>query len=312
MKRAYEAVKIDGEVKGELVQYAEYAEWQNQLLAETSEIAGRGRSYWQQQHQRAAGAVRRDGTVEKLADKSQSNIRGQVRRKLSREIVKRLEEIGFRHGANLEEILLASWMTLIRGLEGNEDVVVGATVDGRKYGELEGALGLYSRNVPIYCCIEEGSCFADILQQVSEAKQEAGEWQEFYEATESEEAEEGTVKSPLYTICFDFESWPSGHSSSNGVSISLLKRHVTIGHSRLRLSCTRVDDHLWMEFDYDSQDFCSETVERIAGHFEKLLSNLVDGFDRLVDELEILTDSDLRRLNVEFNQTASDYFREAS
>src|SRR5262249_8336151 len=150
LKRAYEAVKIDGEVKGELVQYAEYAEWQNQLLAETSEIAGRGRSYWQQQHQRAAGAVRRDGTVEKRGDKSQSNIRGQVRRKLSREIVKRLEEIGFRHGANLEEILLASWMTLIRRLEGNEDVVVGATVDGRKYGELEGALGLYSRNVPIY------------------------------------------------------------------------------------------------------------------------------------------------------------------
>jgi NRPS condensation-like uncharacterized protein len=144
------------------LQYADFAQWQNELLE--SEDTDTGREYWRIQDFSDFEIV---DFIDKqtVADWLEFQPK-YLKLPICTEITRKIAEITFRRHVSLADFLLACWQTLIWRLSGKSDLTIGVAVNGRKYEELQEALGLFAKYLPLKCHLEDSHNLSDILGQV--------------------------------------------------------------------------------------------------------------------------------------------------
>ena len=75
----------------------------------------------------------------------------------------------------------------------------------------------------------------------------------------------------------------------------------------LTLTCAECDGRLEGWFVYDTDLFDSETVSRIAGHFQRLLESIAATPGQPVSRLSLLSGAGRRQLLIDWNATDADY-----
>jgi len=76
------------------------------------------------------------------------------------------------------------------------------------------------------------------------------------------------------------------------------------------LSMTESVDGLSLGFEYDADLFDHATIERMGGHYQRLLASVVEEADRPIWQLPMLSEEERHRLLVEWNDTGMAYPRE--
>jgi len=78
----------------------------------------------------------------------------------------------------------------------------------------------------------------------------------------------------------------------------------------LTLSLAERDSQLAGFFEYNTDLFDRDRIERMAGHFQTLLNGIVADPDQRISHLPILDDAERHRLLIEWNNTEADYPRD--
>jgi amino acid adenylation domain-containing protein len=301
--RFYESCLMDEAPSGEPMQYAQFSEWQNELIED--EDAEAGREFWRRHTFSAPPAVelpfesKRAGKNGFEPDSSMLE--------LDRGIAVGLDAVAERQGVSTEVFLLACWQTLLWRLTAQSGVVIGCAQDGRRHEVLQSAFGLFAKWLPIDCRFEASYRFSEVLSQIAASKRAADEWQEYFVWGDDPAPEVlADDLAPFFPIGFEFEERPRPHLAG-GLSFSIHKQSSCAERFHLKLSCHRTGDLLMAEFHYDPGRFRSEDIERLAGHFEALLSRAVERAEAPVCALEALSDADRRQLLIAFNDTDADY-----
>ncbi|MEM9818667.1 MAG: amino acid adenylation domain-containing protein, partial [Cyanobacteria bacterium P01_D01_bin.6] len=288
------------------LQYADLAEWQNELFE--GEEAELGRGYWQKKQ----GIIPLSGfqfCFENLTalESSKPNFKADFFSLVfPTDYIAKLKEIALRQNVSISVLLQACWQILLWRSSGKSDIVVGTCCDGRSYDELKSALGLLSKFLPVYCHFEGKSKFSEILRQIGEAVEESFKWQESFSWEQVVELDDNALELDFFPICFEFEDRLPKCSIAD-ISLSIDKQYVCFDQFKLKLLCVRSDDTFLAEFHYDSNLFQVDVIERLAGQFRKLLDSVIENSEIAIGELEILSNRDRRQLLVEFNQTQADY-----
>ncbi|MBW4500881.1 MAG: amino acid adenylation domain-containing protein [Scytonema hyalinum WJT4-NPBG1] len=294
--------KLRGELSDEPLQYADFSEWQNQILeAEETEI---GREYWRKQDFSAVETL-------KLPYESHIYEKQKFEPKLvnliiAPELVANIKVLAQKYNTSASIFYLTCWLVLLGRLIGQSEMIVGKAVDGRKYEELKGALGLFAKYLPLHCHLEDNLQFGQILQQIHESVEYIYKWQECFTWEEISESDAKSVNLPFFPLGFDFEEEDAKYDAGN-ITFSIYKRYVCIERFQIKLSCRRRDDILSAEFHYDSNLFCAKDIEGLAEQFHKLVESAANNPEAAISKLEILGDRHLHQLLVEFNQTQADY-----
>src|SRR5262249_39689697 len=139
----YNAAYRGEEFVEEPLQYAELAEWQHELL--TSADTQAGRDFWSQQFHSTDCATSLPG-VNGLSSAWQPE---RVSLVLSERELERSREVAAELDCSLAELWLSCWQVLLSRLSGAAEVTVGVCGNGRNETEVERALGLLSRYVPV-------------------------------------------------------------------------------------------------------------------------------------------------------------------
>src|SRR6185369_947324 len=180
----YTARLSGAELEMEAVQYADFSEWQHELLnTESSE----GRHFWEQQ-QVSDMAVLRLPLEKDAVEKYRPEY---ITLKSDGELVQELEALAQAYDVSLSELLLAAWSSLLWRLTGERELVVGAAVDGGLYKELHESLGLFSKYLPVPLRFAATASFPEIIKRVAASYREVYDWQEYYTPGEGRAAEEG-------------------------------------------------------------------------------------------------------------------------
>src|SRR5215204_199393 len=164
LRAAYADAAGAGGVAGEPLQYADYTAWQNELLA--GENAAKGRAYWAGR----APSLSSSGTLpfrrELRPDQPRSY--AVISLPCATEITAAVSALAANLNASADSLLLTCWHILLWRLAGRPSgtLAVAQVCDGRKYEELEGALGLFARAVPITCQLSAEMSFAEALAAV--------------------------------------------------------------------------------------------------------------------------------------------------
>ena len=273
------------------IQYADFAEWQNDWLAggETDE----GKDHWQRQ-----------GLLHLVETAASPFAPEALSLALAPEETRAAEELARRQGATLPAVLLASWQSLLSRMTGRSDLVVGTVLDGRSYAEISDALGSFARTLPV-ACTAGGRAFQDLVQQIGAALEEAEAWQDYFVA---DEAIPGGTAGELRFVPYAFElvQIPEPIAASG---LRLTIDRVLHGSERfaLRLVCSLRGETITAELQYDSQRFRREEAARIAGRWRRLFGALLAEPEREAADVDILEPDERRWLVEEWNRTEAPF-----
>ncbi|MEP0883302.1 amino acid adenylation domain-containing protein [Trichocoleus sp. ST-U3] len=292
----YAACCLGTELDDEIMQYADISEWQNELLeGEDTEV---GRNYWQKQDFSALLNIALP--LEKLVSEPANFQPRFITKTINPDRVAEITAFVSKN-ATVSSFLLTCWTILLWRLTKSGCLVIGTAFDGRKYEELESALGLFAKYLPIQSHLEPKLSFVDLLQKVHQAQQEVYQWQEYFSWDLNASAD-----SSFFPVCFEFNQ-SLAKCSAAGVTFSIERLSTCIDRFKIKLAGVERDDSLSIEFHYDANLFAETDIQRLAGHFLTLVDSILETPDVAISELEILSKVERQQLLIEFNNTKIDF-----
>jgi len=301
---ASELSKEPGNLANSVMQYADIAEWQNELLEAGS--YSNGREYWQSRRTTVNPKTDFSFLGHQHAENKQDTVFNSrsVATNMESSLVAKVESAAQGLGVSVASFLLAAWQILLWRITGQQDLTVGVIGNGRRYDELSTAVGPLSKHLPLLVSIKGGDPFNEILNRVSESLNEAYQWQEYFTWGE-ESSDENCLLEPGCAFLFGFEEWPEVYSGS--VSFSLSKRYVCIERFHLNLFCLRQRNELLLDLQYDTGLYESARVEALSESLLTVLESAVDNLQTTAGRLRLLSDRQQAHLLTHFNQTEADY-----
>ena len=284
----------------EVTQYADVAEWQQELLA--SDETKTGRDYWRD-YCRKIDFSSLDSVLSAFERKTASDFSPDV-------VVKQVgvAQLPSRPDRSPQDLLLACWQTLLLRMTGRPSVTVGCQFDGRNYPELASSLGMLAKFLPLESTCADGTTFSDLLDQIQRDRTDFGNWQDSFSWSNAA-LSAGFEQGPGLPLGFDFAELP-GCQIFGDLKFTTLRQGTVCELFKLKLSVRRQDDRLWLEFHFDSGCLDRSMVERWSGYFLSLLAGAAADSGTLTRGLPLLDEEERRRLLAEWNLTVADYPRE--
>ncbi|NET37601.1 MAG: AMP-binding protein [Cyanothece sp. SIO1E1] len=275
----------------EPLQYADLAEWQNELF--TSEEGALGRSYWRQQNLDACFNLKLP--YENHQPES-SQFAPQIHSiKIPANVVAKLDACTQQYKTASQTFLLVCWQVLLWKFTRQTSLSIGTRLDGRNYEELADALGLFAKYLPISCELQGHLPLTHIIQKVDQSLSSAAQWQESFTWEDIPYPNTETNKIPFFPVCFEFDPWPeqlTGHL----VSFLPHQQYVCFDRFKVKLSCIRQGDTLTVEFHYDANLFLPRDIQHLADSFQILLASATATPEATLAQLNMVSDGDRHQL----------------
>ncbi len=276
---SYDAGPPGGEEAEEAAQYADLAEWQNELLEAAD--GERERVLWRSREGPAGSAARLPCERRVQADEPPyaSLVVPVV---LPDGAAAALDAAAGRYEVPVGALLLAAWRLLLSRLAGSYEVAVGVACDGRSYEGLEGALGRFARVLPLAPRAEPGWAFPKLLRQLAQALAEAQGVQEYFDP-----ALHGTEgASRLASFGFELHA-PPPRLAIGGAPVTV--RHLGSRAERFtaQLSCTWGAGERRIELELDAARIDAVEARRLASQLATVLSGLAASLERTASEIEV-------------------------
>jgi amino acid adenylation domain-containing protein/FkbM family methyltransferase len=300
--QSYESLLTGGKVEEEPAQYADVSQSLNELL-ELDE-AELGREYWRGQNIPAPCKL-------KLPfDEPASPPLGFEPRVLTRKIptptLSKIDQLFGKHEDPRFVFLQACWQIMLWRHAVSENLVTACSFDGRTYEMFERSLGLFEKYLPFPCVFNGQTKLSEILDEIEARTVKAVEWQEYFNWERNTIPEASATEPPYFQFCFDYRKLPARFYQAE-LSWSLFRPYSCTDRFDLKLSCVATGKSLTAEFHYDSSRFSREAIEQFSDRYLKLLESAINNRQSVIEELEIISDAELRQVVAVFNQTERNY-----
>ncbi|MDM9585830.1 non-ribosomal peptide synthetase [Nostoc sp. GT001] len=284
-----------GQLQQEPMQYADYSEWQHELLI--AEDTKKGREYWEKQDISAIFNF-------KLPVENQSANKREFQPKLiaiaiQPHTVAKLKNLIRQYDISISVFLQTIWHIHLWRLTKESNLIVGVGYDGRQYEELQTSLGLFARYLPIHVHLAANLQFLEVLKQINESTLQQTKWQDYFSWNE--------INLSWFPVTYNFAEETEQYFAENLV-IYIDKQLSYIDKFKLNLSCcVTKNQEIVAEFHYDSSLFRAEDIKRWAGQFQMLLASAIENPLTLISKLEILSEVERQQLLLWCNNTETNY-----
>ena len=300
LARYYDTIAGGQEVTEEPVQHVDFSEWQHELWH--SEDAEAQKAYWRNQITAVRAAAQLSLPLEKTRGKPVT-----FAPQLLRFQIENCEPAARALDVSAETFLLSCWQTLLQRLTSQTEIAVGHWFNGRRIKHLRECLGPLGEYLPLRTRFDAKFRFSDILAQNHEVARANLAHQEYFSAEDLRGTGEDSLPLP---VKFDFLEWP-GAIKAAGVRFTWKEIESCGDYYKLRLAVKKHEYGIACELHYDDAFYTPETVEILADEFATVVQSAIDDPNAVVSELDVLSDTARRRILVEWNDTASEYNRNA-
>ena len=292
----------DEESNDEPQQYADFSEWENELLEDQD--AEIGKEFWLQQDYSAGLTMSLPFESRSL---TQSKFKPEcIKSTIDPHLAALIGPVARKYKTSSANVLLACWQTLMWRLTGLSDITIGNLCDGRKHDELNGAFGLFAKLLPIRCSFKEGVPFSEILSQITQSIRNAEEWQEYFTWQGNAAVARNGADPNFFSIGFEYEEASPTYRAAV-LTFSIYKQYVCFDRFKVKLCCREQDNALLTEFYYDSESMTADAMKCLMGQFTTLLESVVSNPEAAIDELEVVSDDERRKLIAQFNEPKKAY-----
>jgi amino acid adenylation domain-containing protein len=286
------------------IQYADFAAWQRQGLQ--GEVLKAQLAYWKQQLQNLPNLHL---PTDRLRPAVQTFRGAKISFSVPSHLTKALKALSQQEDVTLFMTLLAAFKTLLYRYTGSEDIVVGSPIANRNRIEIEGLIGFFVNTLVLRTNLSNNPTFRTLLSRVSDVALGAYAHQDttFEQLVEELQPQRDLSNTPLFQVMFGLQNAPISALELSGLNLRFLGRNPGTAKFDLTLFIEEAAEELIGVLEYNTDLFEEATINRMAGHFQQLLAEIVANPDRPLSELPMLTEAERQQLLVEWNQTQVDY-----
>ncbi|PIE25754.1 MAG: hypothetical protein CSA58_12630 [Micrococcales bacterium] len=222
-----------------------------------------------------------------------------------RALAARLDELGRERRLTLNTVAQGAWALLLSRYSGEDDVVFGTTVAGRPpaLDGVERMVGLFINTLPVRVRLDPAAASEGWLSDLQRRQAETREL-EFTPLAQVQAWSDVPPGEPLFESLLVVENYPFATASAGGgIAVTPVGARE---HTNYPMTVVLVPgDGLGLHLFYDRRRFEADVVERLAGHFVRLLEGLVEAPDAPVGELGLLSERERDALVRGVNETAA-------
>ena len=297
------------------IQYKDFAQWQNS--ASRVQFIGKQESYWKK---RFAGDVPILQLPIDFPRPMERSFEGAVLRfPFSDQEAEGLKTAALKTGASLYMTLLALTAALLYRLSGQEDIVVGTPIAGRRHADLEKIIGMFVNTLALRNYPEPDKSFNAFIEEVKTNTLQDFENQEypFEELVETLDINRDVGRNPLFDFMFslmelkesssDYVDKPAGEDAETGADTADHRWRIAKFDLSLDIEVART---MTFTIQYCTALFTDETIRRFARYFKTLAVAATSNMDACINDVELLSEGEKKQLLEDFNDTRSDFSNE--
>jgi amino acid adenylation domain-containing protein len=268
------AAGYDTNLETQAFQYAQYAEWQNNVLR--SEAATVAKEHW--------NLLLPEGwTASSLPYEIKTSNRGEFR---PESVPVSLTPEAWTRFPDVDSFLLAVWQTLIWRLTGDSEVLVGRVL-AREHELLLEAFGPFEKCVPTVTHFNASIGVSSIARAIARALPAAVDAQEFFDPGKYPPLRQPEGEA-FFPFMFSSSEW-RGIFKSNDLTFTIRDTRVCNEIFRVMLKVDRVEDLRRAELVYDANHFLADDIRYLAHLFEVLVESALASPEASVGTLEIVS-----------------------
>jgi amino acid adenylation domain-containing protein len=271
----------------EVLQYADVSEWQNQVLENGT--AERD-PYWNS----AGFADLRFPRLpfERRTENLTGFAGGILRREATESLAAALDATACAVGVSVEAVLLAAWEILLHRFGGGDRFRIATSLDGRAQDELTGAIGPFTKTVPLSAIIDADHQANEFFQQVNRSLDIARYDQLLFSGDSF--GEPGAASSgPLFPVVFTARhSFRWGIAESLRWEVNELDEHLELAD--LAITALTSDGFVrQIDFAWQGSLFAESDITIVADCYMALLREIGNGPNRRIRDFELPVESAL-------------------
>ncbi|MDM8557743.1 amino acid adenylation domain-containing protein [Candidatus Parabeggiatoa sp. HSG14] len=286
------------------IQYVDFAHWQRQWLS--GKVLEQQINYWKQQ------LAEIPALLELLTDHPRPPMQrfqgATYPLQLSTKLTAQLKSLSQQTGTTLFMTLLSAFATLLTRYTGSEDIVIGSPIANRTQSQTESLIGFFVNTLVLRIDLSNNPIFEALLKRVRTTALDAYAHQDipFEQLVEELQPERNLSHTPLFQVMFVLQNAPIGNLELLGLTLAPIEMESVIAKFDLTLSLEETGGGLKGTLEYNTDLFEQTTIERMIGHFQILLTGIVENPLTSVHELSLLTEAEHQQLKA-WNNTIADY-----
>ncbi|HLP60962.1 MAG TPA: amino acid adenylation domain-containing protein, partial [Candidatus Deferrimicrobium sp.] len=209
-----------------------------------------------------------------------------------------LKERALGQGVTLYMLLLAVCNAWLARLSGEEDIIIGTPVAGRRHEELQGIVGMFVNTLALRNFPAPGKSFDNFLKEIKERTLVAFQDQDypFEELVDRVVKNRDTARNPLFDVMFVFQNMDTPEIQIPGLSIKPHEFENKTAKFDLNLEGMEEKDRLCFNLEYSTRLFKEETARRFCGYFKNMVNDIIENPAVRIIDIEIMGKEEKERI----------------
>jgi amino acid adenylation domain-containing protein len=217
---------------------------------------------------------------------------------LSESLLASLKALSQSEGATLFMTLAAGLKVLFHRYTGQSVITIGTPVANRGRSELEPLIGFFVNSLVLNTELKGTLSFREALARVREVSLGAYAHQDlpFEQLVEAVNPERDQSRHPLYQVMFVLQNASAESMELPGLRLST--QPVARSSAQFDLTVRAEEGHggLELAIEYNTDLFEPDTIQRLLGHYETLLTGAVANPEQAISQLPILSEREHKQL----------------
>lgn len=213
-------------------------------------------------------------------------------------LIERLTELGAKQEGSLFHVLLAAYDVLLHRYTGQDDLIIGTPVANRHLRETEGLIGFVANVNALRCDLSGDPSFTELVGRIRDTARRAYPHQDmpFMKLVEELRPERDEGNGTLFRTNFVLNRSLIPPLEMPGLTIRVMDLDSVTAKFDLTLYVVEEDGATIGMFEYSTDLFEHETIERMASHYLNLLHSILEHPGMAISELPMLEEEEERKL----------------
>ncbi|MGO1121107.1 amino acid adenylation domain-containing protein [Rhodovibrionaceae bacterium A322] len=286
--------------------YRDYCSWQRDALADKQ--VQKDLTYWTEQLADLPASL--NLPFDKARPALQSYEGGLCTLSFSPDELVDLQQLGRQRGCTLFMTLAGLFSLLLQRLGAGDDIPLGTPTAGRGMTALEPLIGLFVNSLVLRLRPTDDLTFLDLLEQTRHSALAAYQHADcpFEQVVEALQPDRSLAHAPLFQVLFTLDSHSQG-----ALEKSLTFPGLSCSQRLLKSRSAKLDLSLYLEeasndsgqkiltgaFEYNSDLFSHQGIERLISQFKQLISSVLQAPEAPLNSHSLLTGPEQARLLTE-------------